>query len=126
MKADARNPAHQPSGRLPGSLPRGYCPWQLLILTATARPIKSSGITKVELVGLADEVGAVAVVRLLVDQREAALEVDAPCRDQRVVGPQPHPGVPGTAREVEAGVHEPAAEALPARVGVHEEDAQLC
>jgi hypothetical protein len=77
-----------------------------------------------ELVGLADQVDSEAVVRFLGDQLEAALEVEVPGRGEWMVCPQSHELITGGPRELEAGIDQPAAEVLTARVGVDEQDAQ--
>ncbi len=64
------------------------------------------------------------MVRVLSDQLETAFEIEVPSRGERMVGPQPYPLVAGAARELEAGIDQPATEVVAARVGVDEQDPQ--
>src|SRR6185503_18084929 len=73
---------------------------------------------QVERPRLADEVVAEAVVGILVHQHEPGGLVDAPSRDQDVVGPQNDPEIARPPGEAEALVHEAGADPLPARRGL--------
>src|SRR5688572_2294523 len=92
----------------------GVAPWSAL-----------EGDEQVELIGLADEIDSEAVVRFLLGKNEATVEVDVPRGDERIVGPQDHPGVARRAGEVQAGVDESAAESVAARLRVDQQQAQL-
>src|SRR2546421_11459597 len=78
-----------------------------------------------ELIGLADQLGAEAVVWLLRDEPEAARQVDAAGSGQRVVDPQLHPRVAGLTSEIDRAVDELPADSVSPRSRVHEQDAQL-
>src|SRR5262249_36644243 len=93
--------------------------------STAAHRVRAVRLVEVEFVGLADQVDSEAVVRLLRDEPESARQVEAPGGDQRVVGPQAQPGVPGGAREVHAGVDQPAAQTVPPRIRMYKQDAQL-
>jgi len=75
--------------------------------------------SEVQFIDLADQVGAEAVVRFLLDELESAIEVDASGGGERVVGPQPDAPVAGVAGELKASVHEATTEAMAASVGVN-------
>src|SRR5215470_7140083 len=81
--------------------------------------------TQVDLVYLADQVDAEAMMRLRLDQLEPAGQVDTASGGERVVGPQLHARVASRAGELQALVNEPGAELAPARGGVDEQDPQL-
>jgi AcrR family transcriptional regulator len=87
--------------------------------------VESDEVEKVELVDLADEVDAEAVVRVLVHELESAGQIDAAGGDERVVRPQLHSPIPVGAREADALVDEACAEAGPSRLRVDEQDAEL-
>jgi hypothetical protein len=74
---------------------------------------------------LANQVHPERVVWFLGRQFEATGDVDASRRLERVVRPQPYSAVAGLPRKREAGIDQPAAQAVPARIRVHEEDAEL-
>src|SRR2546421_10924997 len=78
-----------------------------------------------ELIGLADQLGAEAVVWLLSDEPEAARQVDAAGSGQRMVGPQLHPRVAGLASEIDRSVDQLPADSVAARSPIHEQYAQL-
>src|SRR5260370_12410035 len=80
---------------------------------------------QVELVDLTDQVSAVAVVRLLIDERESPRQVDLAGRDQRIIRPELHPLVTGAAGEVQARVDEPGADPVAPRGGVDQQDPEL-
>jgi hypothetical protein len=92
-------------------------------LAQPARLIEAEA--EVELVHLTDQVDTEAVVWLLLEQDEAARHVDPARRFERMVGPQPQPGVAGPSGEVHAGVHESPAEARPPFGRFDEQDSQL-
>ena len=79
-------------------------------------------LPKVELVDLSDEVDAEAMVRLFGLQDKAARQVDPPGGDERVVGPQLHASIAGTAGEDDALVHELASEVMASGGGVDKQD----
>src|SRR3546814_6493506 len=70
---------------------------------------------EVQIPGLADQIVAEAVMALLVDQHEARLLVDAPRGVEHVVGPERDLPVAGAAREADALLDQPPADAEPAR-----------
>src|SRR5262249_24445678 len=79
-----------------------------------------------ELIDLAGQVGAEAVVGVLGDQGEAAGEVDLAGGGQRGVGPERHPLVPGPPGEREALIGPPAAQPPAARRWGYQPGPELC
>src|SRR5262249_17419236 len=78
-----------------------------------------------QLPDLADEVLAEAVMLLALDEAEPGGLVEAPRRDQHVVGPEPEPAVAAAPRETDAFGDEALADAEAARLGRDDEEAEL-
>lgn len=80
---------------------------------------------QVQLVDLPDQVGAVAVMRLLVDQREPAGQVDPAGGNERIVRPQPHPRIAGSPSERDTLVDELRTDPVPTPDRVDQQDPEL-
>src|SRR5215469_7442336 len=60
--------------------------------------------SQIQLIHLADQVGAETVVRLLFDKPEPAGQINVPCGHERVIGPQANARVASLTSELEAAV----------------------
>src|SRR5262245_52166210 len=89
------------------------------------RPGRISSVPERQPPVLAHQVVAEAAVTLLLPELEARSLVDAAGLDQDVVGPERQTRIAGPAREPDALVHEPAADAQAAGARVDQEQAQL-
>src|SRR5207244_11500527 len=92
---------------------------------ATGMPLRVAQPLQAELPGLRDQVVAEALVRLLLEQPKADAGVDVARRQQVALRPQPHLAVTGGTREADALIHQTAADAQPARLGLDQEQAPL-
>src|SRR5690242_19791239 len=81
---------------------------------------------QVELVNLPDQVGTVALMRLLGNELESARQIDVAGRGKRVIRPEAHLLVSRGAGKGDALVYELAAEAVAAGGRVYEQDPELC
>jgi hypothetical protein len=80
---------------------------------------------ELKLIGLTDQVGSEAVMRLFGNQLESMLEIDVSGGRQRVVGPEPHPLVAGGVSELDRGAGQASPEAAAARLRIDEQNPQL-
>src|SRR5215470_2301521 len=85
----------------------------------------SGRLGQVALPGLAHEILAAGMMRLLGGELEARLLVDAARGMKDVVGPERHALIAGEAREAQALLHQAPADAEAPRLGLHQQQAQL-
>src|SRR5258708_4955130 len=81
---------------------------------------------QLQLPGLADEVDAKAVMLLLPDAAKPRPLVDSARGDQDALGPQRDRGVAGLPRKADALLRQRAPDAQPARLSLHQQQAQFC
>src|SRR5579864_3223094 len=81
---------------------------------------------QVELVYLANQLGAKAVMGLLRDEPESPRKIYLARGGQWMICPEHHSFVARTACEGNAFIHQPAAQVMTAGGRIHQQDSQLC
>src|SRR5260370_13200219 len=89
-----------------------------LMIAVTRRP-------QVELVHLADQLGAKTLMTFFRGERESPCKIHLAGCGQRMIRPQRHSFVTSSAREGNAFVHQPAAQVVTPRGGIYQQDSQL-